>query len=306
MAEPSTTALPPNQVSFAELLALRASAHSLSFAAITVRDARGGAHLSRFRGRGMEFEESRPYQAGDDLRTMDWRVTARTGKPYSKVFSEDRDRPVLVWCDLRSAMMFATRRRFKAVRAAQLAALVGWTALAGGNRFGGLLFDDAGHREFRPALGRRGVLAMLNYLATCPAWTHKGESSPDACRLALERLLRVARPGSLVFLLSDFRGLDESGAKALGQLNRHCDIVAVPISDPIERELPPPGDYRIITGRGVRELSTAAATSRHAYAEAFGERMMPLEQLRDRPGFYLLSCSTEDEPLDVLLQSFSG
>lgn len=254
----------------------------------------------------MEFEESRPYQAGDDLRTMDWRVTARTGKPYSKVFSEDRDRPVLVWCDLRAAMMFATRGRFKAVRAAQFAALVGWTALASGNRFGGLVFDDAGHREFRPALGRRGVLALLNYLAESPAWAHRRESSADACALALERLLRVARPGSLVFLLSDFRGLNSTGAKALGQLNRHCDVVAIPISDPMERELPPPGDYRIVTGRGVRELSTTGAGQRKAYAEAFAQRLMPLEQLRHRPGFYLLSSSTEHEALDVLLQSFPG
>ena len=123
--------------------------------------AASGGHLSPYKGRGVEFDESRPYQPGDDLRTIDWRVTARTGKPHTKVFREERNRPVFVWLDLRRPMLFATRGAYKGVRAAEMAALIAWSAVANGDRLGGLVFSETQHHELRPALGLRSALRLF-------------------------------------------------------------------------------------------------------------------------------------------------
>src|SRR5690606_1909344 len=126
----------PDRVTLERLIALKPAGESLKLTTPRVRALGAGGHLSPFKGRGVEFDESRPYQPGDDLRTMDWRVMARTGKPHTKVFREERNRPVIVWLDLRAPMVFGTQRAFKAVRAAEAAALVAWGALARGARPG--------------------------------------------------------------------------------------------------------------------------------------------------------------------------
>ena len=154
------------RASLPELIALRAAGESLNLAAMRVRALGEGGHLSPFKGRGVEYDESRLYQPGDDLRTMDWRVTARTGKPHTKIFRDERDRPVLVWLDLRRPMHFATRGAFKAVRAAQTAALISWSAVANGDRLGGLVFSEREHVEIRPGLGRRA--ARVPGRSSCP------------------------------------------------------------------------------------------------------------------------------------------
>ncbi|MCY3731458.1 MAG: DUF58 domain-containing protein, partial [Rhodospirillaceae bacterium] len=143
----------PARIELAELIGLKRAGESLRVGALRVRALDSGGHLSRFKGRGVEFDESRPYEPGDDLRHMDWRVTARTGKPHTKVFREERDRPVILWLDLRRPMLFATRGAYKAVRAAQTAALVAWSAVANGDRLGGLVFSEREHVELRPRLG---------------------------------------------------------------------------------------------------------------------------------------------------------
>jgi len=296
----------PAAVSLEELIGLRAAADALSFRAVRVKGAQGGGHLSQFRGRGMEFDEARPYQLGDDLRTMDWRVTARTGKPYTKLFREERDRSVFAWLDLRPPMGFATQGRFKSVRAAQLAALVAWTATAEGDRFGGLVFDHHDHREYRPALGHRPVLHMLQYIAAHPAWDERarGVAASASGAQALARLQRVARPGSLVFLLSDFRDLGAELKARLTQIARHADLVAVLFSDQLERELPPPDRYRVSVGTRSMEIDASRSEARQAYAQTFESRREQLATLAGHVGFHFLHCSTEQEPVDVMMERF--
>ena len=160
----------PARIELAELIRLKPAGESLKIGALRVRAIEAGGHLSRLKGRGVEFDESRPYQPGDDLRTMDWKVTARTGKPHTKVFREERDRPVILWLDLRRPMLFATKGVFKAVRAAQTAALVAWSAVANGDRLGGLIFSDREHVELRPRLGRRAALRMLRVICDTAFW----------------------------------------------------------------------------------------------------------------------------------------
>ena len=143
------------RVSVASLLALHHGAGALSLQPRRVRAPGSGGYASPFKGRGMEFDEVRPYAQGDDVRSIDWRVTARSGKPHTKLFREERERAVLLWLDLRPAMFFATRGSFKAVRAAQAAALLGWNTLRHGDRLGALIFDAHNHAELRPSAASR-------------------------------------------------------------------------------------------------------------------------------------------------------
>ena len=297
----------PIAASLDELIALRRDAAGLTFRAVRVKGAQGGGHLSHFRGRGMEFDEARPYQTGDDLRTIDWRVTARTGKPYTKLFREERDRSVFAWLDLRPPMGFATEGRFKSVRAAQTAALVAWTALADGDRFGGLLFDESDHREYRPALGHRSVLRYLQHVAA--HYHDRDQHGPKSASLptgeqALARLQRVAKPGSLIFLLSDFRDLGEDVVARLTQIARHADVVAVFFSDPLERELPPPDTYRVKVGRGSMEVDAGSGSARRAYRMGFQARVGQLAALATQSGFRFLNCTTAQSPVDLLMERF--
>ena len=168
------------RIDLSSLLDLRGAALGLAMDPVRARSGRSGPTLSLFKGRGIEFAESRPYQAGDEVRHMDWRVTARTGKLHTKIFHEDRERAVLVWVDLRPAMFFATRGSFKAVAAARGAALVAWGAALQGNRLGGLLFADHRHREIRPMRGDQGVLRLIGLLSLSPFIPLNLQSKPLA------------------------------------------------------------------------------------------------------------------------------
>ena len=306
--------LSPARIELAELIRLKPAGDSLRIGALRVRAAESGGHLSRLKGRGVEFDESRPYQPGDDLRTMDWKVTARTGKPHTKVFREERDRPVILWLDLRRPMLFATKGVFKAVRAAQTAALVAWSAVANGDRLGGLIFSDREHVELRPRLGRRAALRMLRVICDTAFWDPPRAAATDRTHAVaaaaqphtLERLTRVARPGSQIFLLSDFRSLDASFERHLRQLARHSDVSLVHFFDPVERGLPPPGRYRVLAGSRSVAIDTGAAAERRAYRERFLERRAALAKLARFPGVQLLECGTHSDPQKVLSARFAG
>jgi uncharacterized protein (DUF58 family) len=262
----------------------------------------GGDYLSPFRGRGMEFSESRPYQPGDDVRNIDWRVTARTGRAHTKLFREERERPVFLCVDFRASMFFATRGRFKAVAAAQMAALAGWAAALQGDRIGGMIFADTEHHELKPQRGRGAVLRFIRALVSHPAWyaDRRGAPAADAGHKALARLRHVVRPGSLVFLFSDFRWLDEPAQLALGRLARHSDVVPVFISDPVERALPPPGLYRVSDGAAEIVIDTGAPSLTAAYARRFAERDGALAQLARRHDLRVIRYGTEQDPVAAL------
>lgn len=296
----------PVAVSLRELIQLKPTGEMIKLATPRVRALDAGGNLSPFKGRGVEFDESRPYQEGDDLRTIDWRVTARTGKPHTKVFREERNRPVILWLNLMSSMMFGTRVAYKAVVAARTAALVGWSAIANGDQLGGLVFNEAGHEELRPKLGRRAALRLMQLIATDPAWENRSQSQGSGVAVnALRRLTRVARPGSLAFLFSDFLDLDDEFEKLAQQLANHSDVHLVHIYDPIEAELPPPGRYRIDIGRQVRTIDTSDMATRTRYREAFEERRQRLQNLARRPGVRLLTIATDDDPGTSLLRVYA-
>lgn len=289
------------RIGLPSLIALRHSAESLQLKAGRILASGSGNYRSPFKGRGMEFDEVRPYMQGDDARTLDWRVTARTGRPHTKLFREERERSVLVWVDLRNPMFFATQGAFKAVRAAQAAALLGWSAVHQGDRIGGLVFSEAAHVELRPKRGKAALLHLLSQIAAHPSWQQRAPAGTgNSLTQALARLRHVAQPGSLICLLSDFSGLDEQGLAHLGQLARHSNVLFGAINDPLDADLPPPGTYRV--GDGVKFLSvmTADKQLRERYRQRFAAQQATLRQLCSRHRMNWLPLLTADDPLRAL------
>jgi uncharacterized protein (DUF58 family) len=252
----------------------------------------------------MEFDESRPYQPGDDPRSIDWRVTARSTTAYTKLFREERERPVLIMVDLRSNMHFATRGCFKSVNASRAAALLSWAAHHRGDRLGGLIFGDTVHRELKPRLGRRAALRFLHELAEHPDWAqreHVNAADREApFTLAMASLRRVARPGSLVVILSDFLGINRAAQSYLSSVARHNEVLAVVLSDPLERELPPPGRYRLVCDDDELAIDTHAQAARRDYHDAFEFRARELDRFCQRYGIHLMPLSTDDDPVSAL------
>jgi uncharacterized protein (DUF58 family) len=291
----------PVSVSQAGLIRLNGPARAIALNVLRVNSLQTGAYVSRFRGRGMEFDESRPYQPGDDPRSIDWRVTARSTTAYTKLFREERERPVLICVDLRSNMHFATRGCFKSVNASRAAALLAWAAHHRGDRLGGLIFGDTTHRELKPRLGRRAALRFVHQLADHKDWTNRGVAEgTEPLTQALSALRRVARPGSLVVVISDFIGFNRAAQSYLSSVARHNEVLAVFMNDPLERKLPPPGRYRIVSPDDELAIDTYAAAARRDYENEFVERSHELEVFCHRYGVHLLPMSTDDDPVATL------
>lgn len=297
--------LSPVKISLHELLNLRHSGESLSLRVAQTSANQSGAYRASFKGRGMEFDEVRPYAVGDDIRMLDWKVTARTNKPHTKLFREERERPIQLCVDLRPGMFYATRGVYKSVWAARAAALLAWSSLKHRDRLGGLVFSNDGHHELRPATGSRGVLSFLRVLAEQPVWNeiNQSESSNDALYQSLLRLRRVTRPGSLIFIFSDFKGLSKSSKAQLYHLGKHNDLVLVACFDPLDKELPRNGEYKVDDGRRELQFSSANQYYRSAYAKRFNAHYEQLQQLAHLRGISLINGETKDDPLQSLQES---
>lgn len=293
----------PVSVSQAGLIRLSGPARAIALDVLRVNSLQTGAYVSHFRGRGMEFDESRPYQPGDDPRSIDWRVTARSTTAYTKLFREERERPVLVVVDLRSTMHFATQGCFKSVNASRAAALLAWAAHHRGDRLGGLIFGDTTHRELKPRLGRRAALRFVHELVGHADW-ERGENPAaqvsEPLTQAMSALRRVARPGSLVVVISDFAGFSRSAQSYLSSVARHNEVLAVFMNDPLERELPPPGRYCLISPDDELTIDTFANAARSDYRNAFAAREQDLEAFCQRYGVHLMPMSTNDDPVSSL------
>jgi uncharacterized protein (DUF58 family) len=243
-AAPVEAASPLTTPQLAELMALARRAATLPPWLRSIKSRQRGDYRAHLKGRGMEYVESRPYQAGDDVRALDWRLTARLGKPHTKLFREERERPVYVAVDMGPGMAFATRGVFKRVQAARVAALLAWRAVDNGDRIGGVVFNATTHHELEPARGARAAGQLFGALLTASApggvaaraIPRNGNETPFAT--ALQRLRRLVKPGSLVFLVGDGRGFEPAVCSALAGLARHNDIGIVQVFDPFERELP--------------------------------------------------------------------
>lgn len=247
--------------------------------------ARPGQHQSKLRGRGMDFTEARNYQAGDEIRHMEWRVTARTGRPHVKVYQEEREQPVVILTDFNPSMYFGTRIALKSVVAAKLAAILAWTAAKQGDRVGGFLCAATSHQEFVPRSRRVGVLPFLATLSryTQNNQTHRStHSDRQALSHALARMRRVTKPGSIVVLISDFYRLDNDAEMNLNRLRRHNDILAYHVCDPLELTPPPPHYYAMTNGEHDLILDTSLDAVRFGYQFYCDQRQTELKSLFHR------------------------
>jgi uncharacterized protein (DUF58 family) len=210
-----------------------------------------GGRRSTLRGRGIDFDEVRLYQPGDDVRAIDWRVTARTGKPHTKIFREEKERPVLLVIDLRSAMFFGSRRCFKSVLAANTAALLAWATLESGDRIGAMLISDDGITDIKPRRSRHTVLQLFRQIIAIAEQQQqklKGDSlslDPPQLQDAMQQLRVIARPGSCNILLGDFHDWNENCARALHPVVRHSQCFALQTIDALEQQLPAVGFVRL-------------------------------------------------------------
>ena len=291
----------PTQATLTELIALNRQAASLKLHAKRIRSRQSGQYLSRMKGRGMEFDESRPYEPGDDVRNIDWRVTARTGKTHTKMFREERERPVFISVDSRASMFFATQGRFKSVIAAELTSLLAWTAHQQGDRVGGEIFNENDHTEFRPRRGQQNILHLIKQLSSLTVTTN---AQPTSLEEPFRRLQRIVHPGSLACVISDFRGLDEAASTQLINISRHCEVLLIHIYDPLEVALPDRGHYRVSFGERIMNINATNRQYRQHYSEHFQQRMDLLEQLSNNQRMNLLHCRTNESPYTVLRNRF--
>jgi len=292
------------RISQSTLIGLNRDARQLPLHSASIRAQFNGQYLSKFKGRGMEFDESRPYQSGDDIRSIDWKVTARTSKTHTKVFREERERPVLLWVDYRQPMFFGTQQHFKSVLAAKIAALLAWSTSHHGDRLGGLIFSETSHIELRPSRGKAASLHFIKQLAQHAAWdgTENQESQQITATDALGRLQHVSKPGSLIFLISDFRNMDDTGWTRLSKLSRNSDILLISIHDPLEQQLPPAGHYKITDGENELTLNTFNKKYRSEYQQRFLSHQTELQNISQKMGMHYLDISTEDNCLATLQQ----
>jgi uncharacterized protein (DUF58 family) len=282
----------PIEVSVDELLAYRQAAQSMgSLRKRSVSSRQVGEMRSPVLGRGLDFSQLREYQAGDDIRQIDWNVTARTGKPYTKLFSLERERPYFVAIDLRSSMLFATQCAFKSVIAARLAAILSWSVVLANDRVGGLVFTDNQHIEIKPEGGRRGLMKLFRAIVQLQS-SDTDEPNPNAFSDAIFRLARLAHTGSTIWFLSDFNGFDKRSQAGFSPLMQHNEVNAIQLIDVMESELPPPGKYRLKAAQGSFHMDTHSKHLRTAYHAQFLEHQALLRQFFLRGHHYYTSVKT--------------
>lgn len=253
-----------------------------------------GAHAGTQRGRGLDFAELRAYQPGDDIRSLDWRQTARRGRPYTKLFRAERERPVRLMVDLGPGMQFGTRGAFKSVAAARGAALLAWAAAATGDRVSGLVCYGERWSESRPRSRHAGVLALIGQLTTEQCEDAGPAGGFSAC---LERLARHAASGDRVAIFSDFRQLDAAGETLIRRIGRRADCLLVLVHDPFEAVAPPPGRYPVTDGTRSFWLDFSDPTLRRRHEAEFAAHRERLATLCQQADARLLALATDDAPV---------
>ena len=274
---------------------------------------------SNFRGRGMEFEEVRLYQAGDDIRSIDWRVTARTGKTHTKLFREERERPVHIVTDLRNTMFFGSKQRFKSVLAADISCLIAWAALGGSDRVGGQILAHEQEIDIR---ARRSKTAVLNFIhalqdsneSLVKHHTQETAESSNTGQKSIAELLdecrRMTRPGTAVFIVSDFHDFDTLAQKALSLLGRHTDVTLFNVRDPLEQpdinrnNFPLSGLLNISNGHSIETIAFNRSTL-DRWQTTHQTQQQLLQQAALGAKARLLHVNTDDDPVLFLKQFYS-
>ena len=259
-----------------------------------------GRYASRLRGRGLNFEEIRRYQPGDDIRTMDWKVTARTRSPHVRVYTEEKDRAVLLIVDQRINMFFGTRDRLKSVTAAELAALGAWRAVDVGDRVGAVVFNDTELVDTRPQRSQKAVMSILGTIVQMNhALKADARVEPNAGMLnrALEKALQRVPHDVLVVIISDFFGVDEETERLTARMAEHNDVLALLVHDPIRLQ---PAEQRMTVTDGSlqMEINFADKQVREKIGANYRDEQEHITRFLSKLAAPLLMVSNEGDVVD--------
>ncbi|WP_424976372.1 DUF58 domain-containing protein [Dinoroseobacter sp. S124A] len=302
MAPPSD---PRIAVDLPHLQGLQRQARPLSFLPRQpVRSILNGRHASKLKGRGLNFEELRHYMPGDDIRTIDWKVTARTASPYIRVYTEERDRAAMLVVDQRMSMFFGSVRNMKSVTAAEAAAIAAHRIRAQGDRVGGIVFTDDAVIEHRPKASPRALHRFLGSVAQANMALHAGRQAET--RIALNTPLRaterIVRSGGLVMVFSDFDAWDEDTEKSLSRMARRNDVILVTVSDPVLETLPETAQLVVSDGGLQAQIDTRSGETRAALRSFATARLAAMTAFCTRTGIPVLPLSAAEDTLPQLLR----
>ena len=281
-----------------DLLRLRLATRATKAEAFDARLGAAGARLSRFRGRGIEFTEVRAYQPGDDVRSIDWKVTARRNTPHTKVYREERERPELIILDQTASMFFGTGTRLKSVTAAETAALLAWRYLARGDRVGGIVIGQDGSTLVKPKRRLAATLHFLRAIVAANGALHADMDSPaKALTSTLEEAKRLAPTGHGIHIISDFSDASAQLGPALQQLANHNQVRLIHVYDDFEAK-PPAGRFPL-SRRGERLVfDTRRSDKRDQVMQSFDARRSALRELCQATGCRLLGLSNQASLLE--------
>lgn len=256
---------------------------------------RAGDIRSAFKGRGMELEEVRSYGFGDDVRDIDWRVTARKGDTYTKVFSEEKDREVYVVLDLSPYMLFGTKKELKSVSAAKVAALLGWQSMANKDRFGLLLYDGTETKLFKPQNNQKNLMAIFKAISETSSsiLTSSKEKNNADITDPLQILQFSIKSRAMVFVISDFKNITETARKALVALTKRCRVYCVNIFDYIEEIPPESGEYMAEYNGEKLVFNTTPEAFKDTYYQYFAKQRKAMENFCKRFGCQYLNIRTD-------------
>ena len=300
--------LPGAYVTLNQLLALRHKPTHNSAPGSKVVGNRAGQKLSKLKGRGVDFSEVRPYQPGDDIRSIDWRVTARKNKPHTKIFREERERPTLIVVDQTQHMFFGSKLRLKSVTAAEVATRIAWQNLAAGDRVGGIVVGNTEQVVHKPFRTTKSVARFLNSIITLnttlsnqpPPSSGPGDLIATSLTEGLIRLRRLCHNNYRVFVVSNFSYPVAFWQEHLHQVARHNEVVLVHITDPLDQELPAADHYTVTDGNERLQFYTGETTLRNRYRARYQQQVLDLKHMSMHDAMTYMSIQTVDTHLDQM------
>ena len=264
-----------------------------------VNDLFGGEYHSVFKGRGMMFSEVREYQPGDDIRLIDWNVSARVGTPFIKIFEEERELTVYMVVDVSGSGQYGTVEKMKMELGTEIAAVLGFSAIKNNDKVGVLLFSSEVEKYIPPKKGKSHILRVIRELLY-----YKPKFRGTSINAALDFLLKVAKRRSVVFLISDF--VDSNYWTSLKMVNKKHDIIGIRLYDPSEEEFPDLGLVKVKDPESEKEfwINTSRYQDRIDYNNTFNNRIRELQSRCKKIKFDLVSISTEEDYVEPLMDFF--
>jgi len=291
-------------VSLQDLIKMESMAKGFSFLSKKqkVKSILGGKHASKLRGRGLDFEEVRNYVAGDDIRNIDWKVTARTKKTHTKVFSEEKEKPALIIVDQSKSMFFGSQYKTKSVVAAELAALAAFRIIKEGDRVGGVVFADNGVDVIFPKRDRKNIFRFFEQIVQRNKELESSEpvKFDEALKDVFAKVRNIISHDFLILIISDFHRYSPEIMKELAYMSRHNDVVLAKVFDPLERDIP---NAKIVAGSESSQsiLKGNQSKIRARFQVGFDDEYQQFEAQMKKYRIPLFKIDTV-EPIDIQLK----